>query len=66
MAIVILATVGLSSCKKDYTCTCTVSGVATPVEFAKAKKKDAEDACTALETTSKVVDPAASCTLKKK
>ncbi|RYD78847.1 MAG: hypothetical protein EOP53_10535 [Sphingobacteriales bacterium] len=57
--------VGLSfgSCKKDYTCTCTVSTGNQVVPINDAKKKDATDACDALQVTYKLVDPAASCKL---
>ena len=54
---------GAVACKKDYTCSCTVSGAALTAEFKDAKKKDAEDACSALETTYKIADPAATCSL---
>ncbi|GDX52114.1 hypothetical protein LBMAG27_11610 [Bacteroidota bacterium] len=40
-----------SSCKKDYTCTCTSAGVSTPATFVKVSKKDATDACNQLNTT---------------
>lgn len=47
---VVLGAVTLTSCKKDYTCTCTTSGngvnssASTTIN---ATKSDAEDACTA-------------------
>lgn len=40
-----------SSCKKDYTCTCTASGLSTTATFVKVSKKDATDACDQLNTT---------------
>jgi len=50
--ILLLAVFGvftLSSCEKDYTCTCTVSGPGFPTTSTSAtitgKKKDAEAAC---------------------
>jgi hypothetical protein len=55
-----------TSCKKDYTCTCTVDGFSYAYEFEKVKKADAEDACSSWETQYKIVDPAASRSLKKK
>ena len=57
---------GFTSCKKDYTCECTFSA-GTPsisLPYTKVKKKDAKDACSAAETTYKIVDAAASCELK--
>jgi len=53
-----------TSCKKDYTCECTVLGVAAPTTIANSSKSDAETACTALQTQSRLVDPAANCALK--
>lgn len=57
--------VGFTSCKKNYTCTCTVAGGSIAIEYEKVKKADAEDACSSAETTYKVADPGASCSLKK-
>ena len=34
-----------TSCKKDYTCTCTVDGESKKLEIKGAKKKDAKAAC---------------------
>ena len=39
--------IALASCKKDYTCSCTVLGQTTETTIADAKKADAEDACAA-------------------
>lgn len=39
---------GLTACKKDYTCECTIkdgSSTITASSTTKAKKKDAKDAC---------------------
>ncbi|NOQ73673.1 MAG: hypothetical protein GQ574_16825 [Crocinitomix sp.] len=55
----------MSSCKKDYTCDCTFTSVPElSIELNKYKKGDAEDACTSAETTYKIADSGASCTLK--
>ncbi len=65
----VFATVAMfSSCKKDYTCTCTfadgLGGTQTSIsELTDAKKSDAEDACSALETAAQLADPDATCTL---
>jgi hypothetical protein len=59
LAIVVVA---LASCKKDYTCECTILGVTTPTEIKDAKKADAEDACNALDVAAKLTG--GSCTLK--
>ncbi len=40
-----------TSCKKDYTCTCTVSGVSTTVTYSKVSKKDATTSCDASNAT---------------
>jgi hypothetical protein len=64
-----VAMLALASCKKDYTCECTVTtmGIAVPTlpaEFKDVKKKDAEEACDALQTTYTVGGATASCSLK--
>ena len=56
IASVTVALVSLSSCKKDYTCTCKFSGVGagTPnvvAQITDAKKADAKEACDQLTTT---------------
>ena len=55
--------IALSSCKKDYTCACAVSGGTLNLEIKKAKKGDAESICNDAETTYKLGDPDASCAL---
>ena len=48
----VIAGASLTSCKKDYTCTCTIAGfddTVTPLND--YKKSDAEDACDALNTS---------------
>jgi hypothetical protein len=51
----------LASCKKDYTCSCTIAGVTSKTEIKDAKKADAEDACSALNTSASLVG--GSCSL---
>ncbi len=57
-----VAVLALASCKKEYTCECTVSSgsssASSSVTFEKMKKKDAEDKCK--QGTNSV----ATCTLK--
>jgi hypothetical protein len=55
IAVAALATM-FTSCKKDYTCTCTStvtgsSAVTTKYPLGKQKKKDAESACNAMNAT---------------
>lgn len=45
LAIAVLGVFGLASCKKDYTCTCTVDGETFKYELKDVKKKDADKAC---------------------
>lgn len=52
----------LTSCKKDYTCSCTASGVTVDYTIQDAKKKDAQDACDASSTTYSIIG--GSCELK--
>lgn len=51
----------MMSCKKDYTCTCTIAGVTSTSTFDKVTKKDAQDACDALNATAAI--GGGSCTL---
>ncbi|MFM1931885.1 MAG: hypothetical protein RL226_1188 [Bacteroidota bacterium] len=54
IAVAGLFVAGLASCKKDYTCTCTVSGVTSTTTIPDAKKADAQDACDALSTAASI------------
>ncbi len=63
MAIAALLVVAatFTSCKKEYTCECTVNGVVTSTSTIKDTKKKATDACEAksnttlgIETTCKI------------
>lgn len=64
MAVAVLGLFVLTACKKDYTCECTYNGTAYPFKYEKVKKSDAESTCDAQETTYKMGDPNATCTLK--
>ena len=47
-----VALLGLASCKKEYTCECTIFGVKQPdVVLPKASKSDAKTVCEAGNTT---------------
>lgn len=60
--IAIIAVAGLTSCKKDYTCSCTVSGTALPViPLNNSSKSDAESTCDLARSTYQMADPAATC-----
>ena len=54
---------GMSSCKKDYTCTCTILQQESVSQIDNVKKGDAEDACDGLQTAARAIDPEASCSL---
>ncbi len=58
---------GLASCRKDYTCTCTYNAgsgnVTVPVIYDNVKKSDATEACENSEAVFKTADPNATCTL---
>ncbi len=52
IAIAVLVVAGMTSCKKDYTCTCKASGktdITIPIN--KVKKADATKTCDAAQTT---------------
>ena len=57
----VLFAFSVTSCKKDYTCVCTISG---DLEMEDVSKKDAEDACDVFDEAEKSVDASASCKLK--
>lgn len=44
-AIAALGLISLTSCKKNYTCECTIAGTTTSSETGKVKKSDAETYC---------------------
>lgn len=60
-ALAALFIVGMTSCKKDYTCTCTVDGVSTSATIEDASKSDAQDACDELDAINSLLG--GSCTL---
>jgi hypothetical protein len=64
--VILVAAVGmmaLASCKKDYTCDCTLDGSDDlSVALNGYKKGDAQDACDAAETTWSIFN--AKCELK--
>jgi hypothetical protein len=51
-----------TSCKKDYTCSCTALGSTEDYKYEKVSKKDAEDACDASSATYALLG--GSCELK--
>jgi len=53
----------MGSCKKDWTCSCTVSGFTIPTTLSNQSKSDATSKCNSIETTDKMADPNASCSL---
>ncbi len=54
--------VGLTSCKKDYTCTCVVLGQTLVLPIQNSTKSDAQSSCDAAEATY-AASGVASCTL---
>jgi hypothetical protein len=59
IAAVTVALVSLSSCKKDYTCTCTVDFMGEPISTSttiNATKGDAKEACEAGSSTGVVCE----------
>lgn len=50
-AVAALGLISLTSCKKDYTCTCTVSGQTIKAAYVKVKKSDAQKSCDAAGVT---------------
>lgn len=60
-AVALFGAILLPSCKKDYTCTCTIAGQTQPYPYNKTSKKDAKAACDALNTTASIAG--GSCSL---
>lgn len=63
LAVAALGLISLTSCKKDYTCTCSggsMTSIAYP--FNKMKKSDAQSACDTYNATFKLAG--GSCSLK--
>ena len=54
--------IALASCKKDYTCSCTVLGQTADTVIPDAKKADAEEACDASSAAAALLG--GSCELK--
>jgi len=63
-AVVIVVALSFQSCRKNYTCKCTLTSGTVDAEYLKVKKATAEASCDQLETTYKVSDPSASCDLQ--
>lgn len=62
LALAALGLVSLTSCKKEYTCSCNILGVTTEAKTAKVKKSDAKSQCEALDAQAKPFG--GSCSLK--
>jgi len=68
IAAVAMLTLTLFSCKKDWTCKCTITptgGTATTqdIKISKQTKKDADNACKSAQTTYTTALSTASCKL---
>jgi hypothetical protein len=45
LSLALLLVAGLTSCKKEYTCKCTVAGISSATTTIKDTKKNAESKC---------------------
>jgi hypothetical protein len=66
--LVVVAVAGLfsfSSCKKDFTCTCTggTGGNPAALTIADAKKADAETACSTYQTAQQLIYAGTKCSI---
>lgn len=67
MIVLGIAMFAFSSCKKEYTCSCSaytsfgVDVAAQDYVLPKQKKSDAEDACQALQDVNVILDASATC-----
>jgi hypothetical protein len=64
VVLITLVLLGLTSCTKDWTCTCKSLGYTIPSTITDKTHKDAKVDCDNAENTYKFVDASASCTLK--
>lgn len=66
VAVVGVFMLGLTSCKKDWTCYCKSNNVPeiSQATYQNTTKSAATDACTAYETNYKIIEPTADCTVK--
>lgn len=62
LAIAALGLISLTSCKKEYTCSCSILGTTTEAKSGKVKKADAKTWCETADTQAKIVG--GSCSLK--
>ena len=62
LAVAALGLISLTSCKKEYTCSCSILGTTSDTKTGKVKKSDAKSSCEALNTQAKTVG--GSCALK--
>jgi Ni/Co efflux regulator RcnB len=60
-AFAIVATT-MTSCKKEYTCSCTILGQTQDTKFEKMSKADAEDKCKEASTGAAILG--GSCSIK--
>lgn len=63
IAIAVFSTALLSSCQKDYTCTCIVNDEQYVYTYAQETKKEASNACNQQDAAAKIVDKKGQCTL---
>lgn len=62
LAVAALGLISLTSCKKEYTCKCTIAGMSTEAKSGKVKKADAKTWCDNANTSAKIAG--GSCELK--
>ncbi|WP_157977045.1 hypothetical protein [Taibaiella helva] len=55
----------VSSCKKDYTCTCTVERTKYIYEYPNQMKSEAKESCDQQDAAARMTDPNGNCTLAK-
>lgn len=61
-AIAALGLFSMTSCKKEYTCSCTIMGMTTEAKSGKVKKADAKTWCDNANTAAQTAG--GSCSLK--
>lgn len=55
LAAAAVISMSMVSCKKDYTCTCTIAGSTSTSTIPNSTKKDAQTACDALNASASIL-----------
>ena len=63
LVVTIVGLITFTSCKKDYTCSCSSDGDAWSESYSNVTEADAESKCNKKEADSKLGDPNSKCSI---